>query len=54
MSETAKDVVAMSEARPAFRPVAKRMLELWAAGIQIHDAQRSTDLLSMTDKIRAG
>lgn len=52
MEETAKDIASTAKDRPEFRPLAKRMLELWAHGIKIHSETLSNGLLEMSGKVQ--
>jgi len=52
MGDTAKDIFALAtEGREAFRPMGKRLLELWSHGIALHDQGLSTRLREMADAI---
>jgi serine/threonine-protein kinase HipA len=44
MDETYKDIARTAQERPEFRPVGKRMLELWSHGISIHNETLAGDI----------
>jgi serine/threonine-protein kinase HipA len=51
MSETSQGIFEASHDRPAFRPVAKRMLEIWSHGIEIHSETLARDIAKMAAQV---
>ena len=52
MVRAGEEIAEAAEANEEHRPMAKRMLELWACGLQVHDAERAqvvADLASTID-----
>lgn len=53
MRDTGKDILQMAVDRPEFRPMGKRMLELWSHGVHNHSETLSQDLLQHAASIQA-